>query len=94
MVEILKQPQFKPLGVVDQIAIIFAAANGHLDDVAIADVRRYEDGLLAYLHDSHGPFFEAMKAKPTLDDGNDAELDRICAEFTRAFLEGDAPDPR
>ncbi|MCB9829465.1 MAG: F0F1 ATP synthase subunit alpha [Planctomycetes bacterium] len=94
MVEILKQPQFKPLHVVDQVAIIFAAANGHLDDVEIADVRRYEEGLLAYLKDSHGPFREKMVEKPTLDDGNEAELDRICAEFTRAFLSGDAADPR
>ncbi len=94
MVEILKQPQFRPMHVVDQIAIIFAAASGHLDKVALNKVADYEARLLTYLADNHAPFKEKFVANPVLDDENEAELDRICAQFTEAFLEGKAPDPR
>jgi F-type H+-transporting ATPase subunit alpha len=94
MVEILKQPQFQPMHVVDQVAIIFAAASGHLDGVPLDKVATYERGLLAYLKDSHGPFRDQLVATPTLDEEAEAELGRICAQFTRAFLEGKSPDPR
>ena len=94
MVEILKQPQFKPLEVADQVTIIFAAAGGHLDEVPLADVRRYEEELLSYVADNHAPFRDAFMEKPVLDDDTRSELDRICAQFTESFLEGTTPDPR
>jgi F-type H+/Na+-transporting ATPase subunit alpha len=49
MVEILKQPQYKPVPVEKQIAIIWVATNGHLDDIPVAEIRRFEAGLYEYL---------------------------------------------
>jgi len=94
MVEILKQPQFKPMHVVDQIAIIFAAASGHLDKVPLGRVAAYEATLQAYIADNHAPFREKLVENPILDEENEAELNRICAQCTDAFLSGKAPDPR
>ena len=48
LVELLKQPQFSPLSVGEQVLVIFAGTNGYADSVAVADVRRYETELLAY----------------------------------------------
>ena len=94
MVEILKQPQFQPLHVVDQVLIIYAAASGFLDEVAVEDVKRYEGSLFRYIEDNHGPLRDALVENPTLDDETETELKRVLGEFTRAFLEGNAPDPR
>ncbi len=94
MVEILKQPQFQPMHVVDQVAIIYAGAAGHIDKVPLADVRRYEVELLQHLKDMHNEFREKLVANPDLDEENEAELDRICSQFTETFLAGKAHDPR
>ena len=50
MVELLKQPQYKPLHVCDQIMVIYAGTSGKLDGVAVADVRRWEEEFLDYIH--------------------------------------------
>ena len=53
LMEILKQPQYKPLDVVHQIMIIYAATGGMLDDVAIADLKSFEEGLYRYMDDHY-----------------------------------------
>ncbi|HWQ11027.1 MAG TPA: F0F1 ATP synthase subunit alpha, partial [Holophaga sp.] len=54
MVEILKQPQYKPVPVAKQIAIIWVATNGHLDDIPVAEIRRFEAEFFEYL-DAQAP---------------------------------------
>jgi F-type H+-transporting ATPase subunit alpha len=51
MVELLKQPQYRPLGVVDQIMVIYAGTKGHLDKVPINDVLRWEEEFLQFIQD-------------------------------------------
>jgi len=51
MVELLKQPQYKPLNVVDQVIVIFAGTRGYLDKVPLNQVRQWQESFLAYLHD-------------------------------------------
>ena len=51
MVELLKQPQFQPMEVAEQIVSIYAGTRGYLDDVPVAKVREFETGLLAFLRD-------------------------------------------
>jgi F-type H+-transporting ATPase subunit alpha len=50
MVELLKQPQYKPLNVVDQIMVIYAGTKGHLDKVPVDQVRRWEEEFLEFIH--------------------------------------------
>ena len=94
MVEVLKQPQYAPLDVADQVLIIFAAANEHLDQVAVNDVADYQARMLTYVKDSHAPFYEKFSTELVLDDDTQEEVNRILTEFTRAYLAGTAPDPR
>ncbi|MFM8387574.1 MAG: F0F1 ATP synthase subunit alpha, partial [Planctomycetia bacterium] len=94
MVEILKQPQFKPMHVIDQVTIIYAAANGFLDKVPLSRVREYEEQVLQHVRESHAQFREQFMAKKNIDDAVEAELGRILGQFTEAFLAGRAADPR
>src|SRR5512138_2120508 len=58
LVEILKQPQYQPLAVEKQVMIIYAATKGFLDNVAIEDVRRYEEELYRFLEARHSQLFK------------------------------------
>ncbi|MDF1703011.1 MAG: F0F1 ATP synthase subunit alpha, partial [Planctomycetota bacterium] len=84
MVEILKQPQFQPMHVIDQVTSIFAAASGHIDKVPVSRVAEYETKLLTYVKENHAPFRDALLESMKLDDDAEAELNRICAQFTEA----------
>ena len=58
LMEILKQGQYKPMDVIDQIIIIYAATQGYMEDVEIGDVENFQEGLLLYMRD-HYPEVEA-----------------------------------
>src|SRR5216117_2161155 len=57
LVEILKQPQYEPLRVERQVAIIYAGTNGHLDNIAVADVRAFETELYRYIESRYPQLF-------------------------------------
>ncbi len=68
VVEILKQPQYQPMPVEQQIMIIFAATNGYLDDLAVADVQGWERGLLDFLTAAHPELGEQIRTRRVLGD--------------------------
>jgi F-type H+-transporting ATPase subunit alpha len=86
LVEILKQPQYRPLAVEKQVAIIFAATNGYLDPVAIEDVRRYEDDLYRFLESRHPDVLSGIATKKMLDDDIKAALTGALKEFGQQFV--------
>jgi F-type H+-transporting ATPase subunit alpha len=90
LVEILKQPQYQPLAVEKQVAIIYAATKGFLDDVAIDDVRRYEEDLYRFLETRHAAVLTGIDGKKTLDDPLKASLEAALGEFNRQFTAGRA----
>jgi F-type H+-transporting ATPase subunit alpha len=94
MVEILKQPQFKPMHVVDQVIVIYAGANGFIDPVPLDKVRDYEARLLTYVHDNHRAFWDRFNETKDLTKENEEELRRVLSQFGEAYLAGRAPDPR
>ncbi len=94
MVEILKQPQLKPMHVIDQVVVIYAGVNGFLDPIALSKVRDWEERCLKYVHANHQPFFEKFREKRELSKEIEEELRRILAQFNEAYLAGKAPDPR
>ncbi|HEY1347583.1 MAG TPA: F0F1 ATP synthase subunit alpha, partial [Streptosporangiaceae bacterium] len=61
LVEMLKQPQFSPLPVERQVIAVWAATAGHLDDVPIEDIGRFEDGFLDFLERSHAGIYGAIR---------------------------------
>jgi F-type H+-transporting ATPase subunit alpha len=85
LVEILKQPQYQPLPVAKQVAIIYAATNGHLDAIPVEKLREYEDGLYRFLDTSYPQVLSSIAEKKTLDDELKAALNSALGEFNKQF---------
>src|ERR687896_1133148 len=82
MVEILKQPQYQPLPVEKQVAIIFAATNGFLDPVPVEEVGRYETELYRFLETRHPGVLQGIRDKKVLDDEVKGALTGALKEFS------------
>jgi F-type H+-transporting ATPase subunit alpha len=85
LVEILKQPQYEPLPVERQVAILYAGVNGYLDQVAVADLRGFASGLYAFIETRHPDVFSGIAEKKQLDDQLKAALDTTVKEFAATF---------
>jgi len=85
LVEILKQPQYEPLPVEKQIAIIFAGTNGYLDAVAIPELRAFETELYQYLETRSPQILRDVAEKKQLDDQLKAALNQAVKEFAGDF---------
>ncbi|TMB43442.1 MAG: F0F1 ATP synthase subunit alpha [Deltaproteobacteria bacterium] len=85
LVEVMKQGQFTPLPVEKQIAIIYAATNGHLDALPVPAIRRYEPELYAFLEAKHPAALKLLAEKRELTDDVKAKLDAALADFARLF---------
>jgi F-type H+/Na+-transporting ATPase subunit alpha len=84
MIEILKQDQYQPLPVARQVALIFAASQGFIDDVPVASVRRFETELFAFL-ERKPEALKAVQEKKTLDDDVKRKLTDALTEFKAGF---------
>jgi F-type H+-transporting ATPase subunit alpha len=81
MVEMLKQEQYKPMSVADQVLSIFAGVNGFVDDVPVNKVREFEEGLLAYIKERHPKLREDIVAKKKIDDEFGGQLKQVIADY-------------
>jgi len=85
LVEILKQPQYQPLAVERQVAIVFAATNGYLDAVPVERLREYEDGLYMFFETSRPEALSAIAQKRILDDEVKEGLKGALEEYGKQF---------
>ena len=85
LVEILKQDQYEPLAVEKQVAIIYAANSGYLDDFPVSECRRYERELYSYLDDRHPGVLQSIREKKILDDEIEGKLKIALDEFKGQF---------
>ncbi|MEM9967415.1 MAG: F0F1 ATP synthase subunit alpha [Pseudomonadota bacterium] len=86
LTELMKQPQYAPLTNAEIVCIIYAGTNGYLDKVDVADVGRWEQGLLAHLRGKHADLLQDItdndrKVKDELADQISAALDAYAADF-------------
>src|SRR4249920_476668 len=81
LTEILKQPQYQPLAVEKQVAIIYAATNGYLDGVAVERLAEYETGLYRFLETRHSAVLSTIVEKKQLDDDLKKDLSGVLEEF-------------
>jgi F-type H+-transporting ATPase subunit alpha len=88
LTELLKQPQFKPLTWVQQVAIIFAGTQGLLDDVEVKDIRAFEDGFYGYMDSAASQVMADIEAKKALDDDLRARLKDAITTYKQDFLAG------
>jgi F-type H+-transporting ATPase subunit alpha len=85
LTELLKQPQFHPLGWQQQVAILFAGTQGYLDDLPVADIRAFEVGLYKYLDNAQTALIEDLTKKKTLDDDLRSRLHAALKEYKANF---------
>jgi F-type H+-transporting ATPase subunit alpha len=86
LTELLKQPQFAPLRMEQQVAILFAGTQGLLDDVEVKDIREFEDGFYKFFDDTHPDVMTDIAAKKALDDDLRARLKSAIEEYKQDFL--------
>jgi F-type H+-transporting ATPase subunit alpha len=86
MVELLKQDQYSPMPVQEQVAVLFAGTRGHLDDVEIARVREFEGGLVKFLRDSYSNLLADIIAKKQLDPELEQRLADAITDFKKKFI--------
>jgi F-type H+-transporting ATPase subunit alpha len=80
LVEILKQPQYKPLPVEKQILIIYAGTSGTLDDMPVEACRKFEDELYRFVDNAHPGLLAKIREKKTLDDELKGEINNVLRE--------------
>ncbi|MEC8098758.1 MAG: F0F1 ATP synthase subunit alpha [Pseudomonadota bacterium] len=85
LTELLKQAQFSPLKVEEQVVVIYAGVNGYLDAVQTSDVGRFEQGLLETVHTKHADVLDAIRAEKALSDTTEAALKDIVDAYAGSF---------
>jgi len=85
MVEVLKQPPYSPLPVEKQVVIIYAGANGYLDDIDATSVTKFEAELYPFIEAKYPSILEDIKTKQKIDDEIKAQLNKILDEFKATF---------
>ncbi|WP_203363502.1 F0F1 ATP synthase subunit alpha [Bacillus sp. REN10] len=86
-VEVLKQDLNKPLKVEKQVVILYALTRGHLDDIPVGDIRRFEDELLSWLDHNHTNVLEHIRTTKEL--ASDDEMKAAINEFKKTFAKSE-----
>jgi F-type H+/Na+-transporting ATPase subunit alpha len=85
LTELLKQPQFSPLKMEEQVCVIYAGVNGYLDPLPVDRVRAFEDGLLGVLRSKHRDILDAIRDKRDLDDATTGKLKAVVESYAKTF---------
>jgi F-type H+-transporting ATPase subunit alpha len=85
MMEILKQDQYVPMSMEEQVIVLFAGTKGYLDDVPVESVRKFEDELLRYIRDNKADIKKEVGEKKTVDDDLQKRLIQAVEDFKRGF---------
>ncbi|MDB0028408.1 F0F1 ATP synthase subunit alpha, partial [Alphaproteobacteria bacterium] len=85
LTELLKQPQYSPMLVEEQVAVIFAGVKGYLDKIALVDIGRFEAGLLDMLRGSGKDILNTIRDEQKISDETDAKLRAVIESFAKSF---------
>ena len=85
LTELLKQPQFSPLKVEEQVVVIYAGVNGYLDSLPVSAVRKFEDGLLRLMREEHGEVLDAIRTQKEISDDTGRKLKAAVDAYAKAF---------
>jgi len=83
LTEVLKQGQFVPMPIEQQVVVIYAATKGYLDKVAITDIGAFEAGLLKEVSPA---LLETIRTEKVISDSTDAKLKELCEGYTKGFI--------
>jgi F-type H+/Na+-transporting ATPase subunit alpha len=85
LTELLKQSQFSPLKMEEQVVVIYAGVNGYLDPIPVNRVRAFEEGLLAVMRSKHADILNAIRDSRDLDDATAAKLKAGVEDYAKTF---------
>ncbi len=85
LTELLKQSQFSPLKIEEQVVVIYAGVNGYLDALPVNRVRAFEDGLLALVRKNHADLLETIRISKDLSDASAGQLKTIVETYAKNF---------
>ncbi len=85
MMELLKQDQYSPLKVEEQVAVLYVGVNGLLKDIEVKNITRFADGFVEYLRSQRSDVLADIATKQKLDDNNQAMIEQALAEYKKIF---------
>lgn len=85
MVELLKQDQYQPLSMEEQVVALYAGTKGFLDEIPVESVRKFEVEYMDFMRNSKPEILQAIKEKQDLDDATEAQLKAAIEEFKKSF---------
>ena len=85
LTELLKQPQFQPMPMEEQVCVIYAGVRGYLDTLKVSDVGRFERELLSELRANGKDVLDTIRASGQLDDATEAKLKALLDKFSQRF---------
>jgi F-type H+/Na+-transporting ATPase subunit alpha len=85
LTELLKQPQFSPLKMEEQVVVIYAGVNGYLDPLPVNRVRAFEEGLLGHVRAKHAGILEDVRTSRDLSDDTAGKLKGAVESFAKSF---------
>jgi F-type H+-transporting ATPase subunit alpha len=85
LTELLKQPQFSPLRMEEQVCVIYAGVNGYLDPLPVDRIRAFEDGLLGALRNQHADILKTIAESRDLDDATAGKLKGVVESYAKTF---------
>ncbi len=86
LMELLKQPQYKPLPVEKQVAIIYVGTNGHLDEYPTTSIRSFEDQFFAFMESKHSDILKTVRETGKLEADTEKALKDAIADFKKIFV--------
>jgi F-type H+-transporting ATPase subunit alpha len=85
MVELLKQPQYKPMSVTDQVLSLYAGTRGFIDDVPVRAVQQWEADFQQFAHDKHSDLITLLTEKQDLSDDVVEKIEACITEFKKGY---------
>lgn len=85
MVELLKQDQYVPVTMEEQVVVLFAGTQGYLDDIPVESVKKFEEEFLRYIRDQKADILKELGEKKTIDDDLKAKLSQAIENFKQGF---------
>ncbi|MCF6463940.1 F0F1 ATP synthase subunit alpha [Clostridium sp. Cult1] len=85
MMEILKQPQYSPMKVEDQVIILYAVVNGHLADIPIDRIAQFEKDFLNYVNNNYPQIIESIRETKDLTEDAETKINEAIEEFKKSF---------
>ncbi len=85
MVELLKQGQYVPMSMEEQVFVLFAGTQGFIDDVPVESIGKFEEEVLRYVRDQKSDILNDIKEKQALDDDLKARMQSALEDFKKTF---------